>query len=224
MADPTDSGIYEIVNTINGKRYVGSAKNFAKRWAAHRSKLRIGGHHCGHLQRAWSRYGEAAFSFVVLERCAVALLIEREQAAIDSLRPDYNHAKVAGHRTFLGLKHSPETLAKMAAAHRGNTRTKGKPRNREAVDKTAAAHRGMRRSAETRARISAAAKGRKRAPFSPETRAKLSAAMKARAPNPERVAKMAATKRGSKLTEEHKAAIGAASKAAWERRKAARSD
>lgn len=26
------SGIYEILNTVNGKRYIGSAKNFSKRW------------------------------------------------------------------------------------------------------------------------------------------------------------------------------------------------
>ena len=29
------SGIYEILNTVNGKRYIGSAKNFSKRWWGH---------------------------------------------------------------------------------------------------------------------------------------------------------------------------------------------
>lgn len=33
------SGIYEITNLINGKRYVGSAVNMYRRWYAHRWHL-----------------------------------------------------------------------------------------------------------------------------------------------------------------------------------------
>jgi hypothetical protein len=43
----------------------------------------------------------------------------------------------------------------------------------------------------------------------------LSAAMKRRPPNPERVAKMAATKRGKNLTDEQRARISAGLRDAW---------
>ena len=38
------SGIYKIVNTITGKCYVGSAKDFEKRWARHFNDLKSGTH------------------------------------------------------------------------------------------------------------------------------------------------------------------------------------
>lgn len=41
---PTTSGVYAIVNTLNGKKYVGSTKCFKERFAEHRSQLRKGNH------------------------------------------------------------------------------------------------------------------------------------------------------------------------------------
>lgn len=61
MADPTDSGIYAIVNLANGKRYIGSAKSFARRWYMHRRELGLGKHHSRHLQRSWTRHGAEGF-------------------------------------------------------------------------------------------------------------------------------------------------------------------
>lgn len=61
------SGIYAIVNTINNKQYIGSAINIKSRWVDHKKRLRKGNHHCKHLQFAWNKYGESAFSFIVLE-------------------------------------------------------------------------------------------------------------------------------------------------------------
>ena len=42
-------GIYKIVNSINNKIYVGSAKNIKKRWSAHKSDLNKNKHHNKHL-------------------------------------------------------------------------------------------------------------------------------------------------------------------------------
>ena len=39
------SGIYKIVNLINGKVYIGSAVNFEKRWREHRRGLISKNHH-----------------------------------------------------------------------------------------------------------------------------------------------------------------------------------
>lgn len=170
------SGIYEIRNTANGKRYVGSATSFRGRFATHLSYLRRGIHHNRYLQAAWSKHGEAAFQFMPLLYCAPADLLMYEQRALDGLAPEYNlsptaantrgtkwseetRARVAASRRndhFSGRKHSPETLALMSERKRGNTATKGKKRNASAVEKSAAAHRGMKRTPEARARMAIA--------------------------------------------------------------------
>ena len=60
-------GIYKIINVINNKFYVGSAEDFARRKRVHWWMLRKGNHANKHLQAAWNRYGEAAFTFVLVE-------------------------------------------------------------------------------------------------------------------------------------------------------------
>lgn len=111
-----ESGIYEIVNLVNGKRYVGSAVDTRKRWQDHRSYLRRGAHHCHILQKAWRKYGEAAFEFRVLEICDPSELIVREQAAIDILKPEYNICPLAG--SSRGVRHTAEARANMSAAQK----------------------------------------------------------------------------------------------------------
>ena len=66
---PTTSGVYAIVNTLNGKKYVGSTKCFKERFAEHRSQLRKGNHKNVHLQNSYNNYGEKYFKFMVLEEC-----------------------------------------------------------------------------------------------------------------------------------------------------------
>jgi hypothetical protein len=171
-------------------------------------------------------------------------LLFYEQRAIDVFKPDYNLSPTAGNAlgvkwsdearrscserqkanpNMLGKRHTPETLLRMSIAKKGNTATKGKKRNPDAVAKTAAAHRGMKRTEETRRRISIAMAGKKRGPRSLEHRIRLSVALKGRSTlTQEATARMAATKRGTKLSAEHKAKIGAASKLAWALRKASK--
>lgn len=59
--------IYKIINTINGKFYVGSTTNTRERFRTHRKRLRNNRHHSKHLQAAWNKYGEASFVFHVIE-------------------------------------------------------------------------------------------------------------------------------------------------------------
>lgn len=59
--------IYKIINTVNGKFYVGSTTNTRERFRTHRNRLRKGKHHTKHLQSAWNKYGETAFIFHVIE-------------------------------------------------------------------------------------------------------------------------------------------------------------
>lgn len=72
------SGIYNIINTTNGKRYVGLTKNLEVRWRTHVNKLREGKHRNAHLQYAWNTYGESSFCFEILERCEESKLFDRE--------------------------------------------------------------------------------------------------------------------------------------------------
>ena len=59
--------IYKIINTYNGKFYVGSTTSPKVRFRTHRGKLRNNKHHCHHLQAAWNKYGESVFVFYVVE-------------------------------------------------------------------------------------------------------------------------------------------------------------
>lgn len=238
MADTSISGIYEIVNRVNGKRYVGSAVNIRARWAVHRHMLHRGYHHSRHLQASWNKHGRGAFEFRIIRACERADLIPAEQSAIDTMKPEYNCSPVAGravmsedgrrrlsesmlgNKRTLGLRHSPETLALMSEAKKGNTATKGKKRCPDAVAATAAAHRGMRRSAETRAKIAASKIGIKLPPRSEEHRAQISAAHKGRPKAPEHLAALQAGRSRRVYTDEQRVKIGEKSRAAWARRRA----
>lgn len=62
--------IYKIINVVNDMFYVGSAVDFKKRKARHLWRLRRGDHANKHLQAAWSKYGEKAFVFAIVEHVA----------------------------------------------------------------------------------------------------------------------------------------------------------
>ena len=121
------SGIYAIVNRINGDRYVGSAYNISKRWSQHIYELKNKKHHSRHLQNAWNKYGENSFIFVVLQECRVEDLIIIEQEYLDD-KPEYNICIDA--RSPLGLKRSEEAKQKMSEMRKGkclgNTNALGK--------------------------------------------------------------------------------------------------
>lgn len=87
-----NSGIYEIVCEVSGRRYIGSAVNFKARWNTHRSQLRRSVHHSRHLQRAWDKHGEDKFSFRKLLVCGKENLVTYEQILIDGMRPEFNSA------------------------------------------------------------------------------------------------------------------------------------
>jgi len=108
------TGVYEIVNNTNGKRYVGSAVYFAARWGCHRRQLRAGTHHSVLLQRAWNKYGEAAFEFNKVLVCKKGDLLLYEQRVIDATKPEYNVAKRAG--STLGVKPTEAARARLSGA------------------------------------------------------------------------------------------------------------
>jgi len=61
------SGIYKILNKINGKYYVGSTKNFNNRWNSHKSSLNRNEHTNIHLQNSYNKFGKENFDFIIIE-------------------------------------------------------------------------------------------------------------------------------------------------------------
>ena len=101
---------------------------------------------------------------------------------------------------------------------------KGFKHTDETRTKMSAASKGKKKppfSDEHRARMSAAHKGKERKPFSDEHKAKMSAAMKGRQFSDEAKAKMSAAAKNRKpMSDETRARISAASKAYWAKRRA----
>lgn len=77
--------IYQILNSINGKFYIGHSQDYDIRWWEHKRKLKANQHDNIHLQRAWNKYGENAFEFILIELVEETQMLEREQYWIDKL-------------------------------------------------------------------------------------------------------------------------------------------
>jgi group I intron endonuclease len=105
------SGVYCIVNFINGHFYVGSSKNISNRWSRHKSDLRKEKHGNRYLQRAWNKYGVENFGFNIIEETSVENLVEREQYYLDSCKPQYNMCPNAF--TIRGIKRTQEVKDKI---------------------------------------------------------------------------------------------------------------
>lgn len=207
MAKTTRSGIYAITNTVNGKVYVGSAVNIASRWRAHLSQLRRGTHHSGHLQAAWIKYGETAFSFTVLEYVPDQSCLLREEDKWISIFKSadhgngYNICPKAGSQ--LGAGRSRESKEKMSASAKGRVKSAD---HQEAINR---ALRGRRLSEECKAKLSISQIGRK---HTDEARQKMREArsdMK-NTMSPESFERMSKANLGRKFSDEHRARISAA--------------
>lgn len=186
---PTSAGIYEIRNITNGHFYIGSALNFRKRYNNHLCCLRNNKHDNSHLQRAWSKYGENAFTFEVIQNVEdTKQLLYIEQQYLDTLinvEGCYNMCPSAS-AAMTGRHHTEETKAKMRA-------------------------KALNRTPEHQAKLNEAANNR-----SPEWHAKQSIAQ--RNPSAERREKARVTQTGRKASPEARANMSAAAKKYQDRR------
>ena len=64
---PKQAGIFQIINTTNGKILLGSSKNLEGKLNKHRFQLSSGRHPNRELQEDWGRMGEGAFRFEIAE-------------------------------------------------------------------------------------------------------------------------------------------------------------
>jgi len=153
------SGIYEIHNTLNGKRYVGGTTNLDYRRDDHFRRLARGKHANGHLQKAYDKYGKDVFEFSVLfSRAPKGILTRLEQAAIDVIRPEYNIRAFArrslGNQNWLGRKHTEETKRKMSIAQKGRTFSKASRKKMGLAQMGNKKHLGHKHSEETKRKLS----------------------------------------------------------------------
>lgn len=210
-------GIYFIINTINGKVYVGSSRDVKSRWREHRSTLRRNKHRNEYLQNAWNKEGENAFVFTCAEQTGTlpeAELLEREQHWIESaiaadrsfgynLRPTALRSVISEDTRLklrnanLGKRHSEETKAKLSASLTGkpgwNT---GMKMSDDFRQKCKARQLGKTLSAETRKRLSESHRGKPTwtlgKSLSAEHRKHVGAASKSRWADPEYKARLSA--------------------------------
>lgn len=111
-------GIYLIINSINGKVYVGSSIDIETRFYMHSYYLENNKHKNPHLQASWNFYGSDAFHFCIVEECSKEDLLEIEQLWINASQGNcYNASPIAGNT--LGKKHSEETKLKISKAKIG---------------------------------------------------------------------------------------------------------
>lgn len=116
-----NTGVYAIVNKLNGKAYIGSTsfKGFNTRWADHRSCLKYNKHHSSYLQNAWNKYGADHFEFKILEYVVPEDCVDREQFYIDlymSTDGSYNMLKKA--------RCSPAEISRVLKNLNGHNQTK----------------------------------------------------------------------------------------------------
>lgn len=189
------SGVYAIVDTTDGRTYIGSSVDIPRRFRQHKRMLNLGKHANAHLNRAWAAHSPEAFYFKILLFCAPDQVLTYEQRAIeafDAVVRGFNQLPVAG--STAGRKHTEAARAKMSEAHIGRITTE---RARENMRRGQANRPPP--SEETRARRRAAMLGRT---FSEETLRKMSEAHKGRILTPEQKARQIAAQTGKKRTSE----------------------
>ena len=154
----TIQGIYKITNKFNGKLYIGQALDAWHRWWSHKTVLRKNQHINNYLQRAWNKYGEDTFEFVIIEEVLDASLLNiREQFWLDAFKAynkafGYNLAQYAA-SPGRGRIHSFEERQKMSKA------LKGKIRSKEHAHNLSLALTGRKHTAEFKKKMSLMRKG-----------------------------------------------------------------
>jgi len=88
----TDPGIYKITCNVNGKVYIGEAKNLLDRINKHFKDLENGLSDCYELQRDWQVYGKDCFTMRILFKGEAFLTrekrLEKETQIINLYKPE----------------------------------------------------------------------------------------------------------------------------------------
>lgn len=217
------SYIYAIVNSVNGKRYIGSTNDLAKRFSRHKKTLERGEHHSVYLQRAYNFYGKSSFSFEILEECPSENVLKREQEYLD-VRAEYNMAKTSV-AVMAGRHHTEEARRKIGDASRGKNRLseEGRQRLRNFRASFGFSDADRKKMSDAHKGKPSPKKGKPGTPLTEERKRKMSeffkgrtSPMKGRKQSEEAKNKMSASRKGIKLSEERRQKI----RDGWQKRKA----
>ena len=178
----SNSGIYSIKNTINGKIYIGSSKEVNERLSTHKRELLLNKHVNEHLQSAYNKYGEDAFKFEVVCECDELNLLEMEDYYIkefDTLNRDKGYNLVSADRKTIlkstkdkisntlkegylsgRIKISDKCVSIMKSRTGINNHNFNKPMSEEQKRLISLSRMGKKASEETRAKMSMDRKGK----------------------------------------------------------------
>lgn len=87
IGNSSKTGVYAIINDVNGKAYIGSSGyNFHSRKARHLKGLRGGNHFNPHLQSDFNLFGTQNFTFKILFLCDKSVCKKYEQWYIEKFK------------------------------------------------------------------------------------------------------------------------------------------
>lgn len=174
------SGIYRILNKINGNCYIGSSLKCRKKDIKHHlSTLRHNSSRCSILQKAFNKYGEDNFEFQVILCCKPEYRLYYEQQLIRELNSQYNVFTNVSDSPLRQFTFTEQSKLKMSIAHKGkklseqhkhniSLANKGRVFSKESKDKIRKAKQNTTLSQETIKKMSEAKKGK---PWSEKRRA-----------------------------------------------------
>jgi group I intron endonuclease len=122
------SGVYCLINKVNGHSYVGSSMNLASRMRNYLNKAFLKSKQNANMPitKALLKYDYSNFSLLILEYAELENLTVRETFYITQMIPHYNVLKVG--YSSLGYKHTEETkklLSELAKNRTHSEKTKG---------------------------------------------------------------------------------------------------
>lgn len=194
------SGIYRILNLINGRCYFGQTKDFEVRFKKHVRMLRGRYHENPYLQNDWDKCGglDNTFIYETILYCDENNLDFYEQKFLDKF---WDGCKNCYNINPIAIK-PPSPKGKIRSAEHnkklGDSK-RGKTRSAETIKKMSESLKGQKHSEETKRKMSLAAKGRI---CSVKTRQKISQLAKGRKHSEQTKNKMSIAKR--KMSEETK--------------------
>jgi len=168
-----DFNVYIITNKANGKVYIGVTKcSLRKRWNEHICAANKGTKKT-FISRAISKYGKDMFTMELFKKCdtesemyATEIMLITKYNSNDRSN-GYNNS-VGGEISSKGMRHSPETRAKISATQSNKKRQPHSIQAKESM-RLAALGRDMSKA------VAASVLKRRGVPLSKETRNKLSA-------------------------------------------------
>lgn len=149
------SGIYKIINKVNGKVYVGSSVDIFRRINRHKYDLIKTQHFNLHLQSAWNKYGKENFEFNIAENVEPNMLIETEQKYLDICKSNptnFYNMSYSVEFTTRGIKLSKET--RLLISKNNAKYWKGKTLSDETKRKLSDSHKGKIHSNEHKMKMS----------------------------------------------------------------------